>query len=228
MKMVDGVPPLEYFFSNKKFFRVIMRLLLVNVGLGMTEKQVVKAITAEEKYSAVYTKSMLANVVPNPFDLVPLPEHTFNNWMEDKEFARQFLNGVNPVMIRVVKDVHRDLSKELIEFFKDDNGVNLESLAKEKRLLFVSYDDLTHLKVDPHQAYPEAYNPDKKQDQPRYFTAPIAVFRLTQDLQELEILAIQLDRKPGAMVYSPATDTNTWLFAKATVKTADAQMHQVR
>jgi hypothetical protein len=88
---------------------------------------------------------------------------------------------------------------------------------------------LTHLKVDPHQAYPEAYNPDKKQDQPRYFTAPIAVFQLTEDRQELEVLAIQLDRQPNATVYSPTTtDPNVWLFAKATVKTADAQMHQVR
>jgi hypothetical protein len=65
--------------------------------------------------------------------------------------------------------------------------------------------------------------------QPRYFHAPVVVFQLTRDRQELEVLGIQLDRTEGAKVYTAETsDENTWLMAKTCVASADSQIHEVR
>lgn len=228
MKMVQGVPPGEYFFSGKKFARLVFRVLRLVVGLQLTSDDVANAKTYEEKFRAMFTNKSIFFVFPNPFNLVPKPIHVLNAWESDKEFARQFMNGVNPIMISVVKEVNAQLTDELVEFFKHHATVNLEALAKDKRLFYVSYDDLVDLKVNPHQAFPKANNPDKPQDEPRYFNAPVVVFQLSQDRQELDILGIQLERVKGANVYTASTtDKNMWLFAKSCVATADSNMHEV-
>jgi hypothetical protein len=150
MKMVKGVPPRQYFFSLKKIGRLIKRSLRLSVGLGSTKKNVDEAKTYEGKFKAMFTKTnILGGLVRNPLDLVPQPGNLLNTWDDDKEFARQFLNGVNPVMIQVVKDVDTQLTSEIIQFFAGDQTIDLHALADDKRLLFATYEDLMDLKKEP-------------------------------------------------------------------------------
>jgi hypothetical protein len=98
----------------------------------------------------MFTKTnILGGLVRNPLDLVPQPGNLLNTWDDDKEFARQFLNGVNPVMIQVVKDVDTQLTSEIIQFFAGDQTIDLHALVDDKRLLFATYEDLMDLKKEP-------------------------------------------------------------------------------
>jgi hypothetical protein len=229
MKMVKGVPPLRYFFSPSKIFRLFTRSIILNLGFMLTNQNVENAKTHEKKYEAMFTDSTIWGWIPNPFDLVPKPVHVIHNWDDDEEFARQFMNGVNPLMISVVKDPETQLTKNLLDFFQaDDKGVNLRALAHDKRLLYVSYNDLAELEVNPHQAYPSPPNEGVPPTEPRYFDAPVIVFKLSRNREKLKILAIQLDRDPNAEVYSKqTTDKTTWLMAKTSVANADSQIHEV-
>jgi hypothetical protein len=150
MKLVKGVPPREYFFSKKKLGRLIKRSLRFSLGLKRTEKNVEEAETHEDKFKALFTKkTILGGLVRNPFDLVPQPGNLLDTWDEDKEFARQFMNGLNPVMIQVVKDVDTQLTSEIVQFFGGDHTIDLHALVDDKRLLFATYEDLMDLKKMP-------------------------------------------------------------------------------
>jgi arachidonate 5-lipoxygenase len=194
-----------------------------------TNSDVKNAETYEKKYEAMFTKSTIWGWLPNPFNFVPKPIHVIDNWDDDAEFARQFMNGVNPLMLSVVKDPEKQLTKNLIDFFQDpDKDVDLQALTNAKRLFYVSYHDLVELKVNPHQAYPSPPNFGVPLTEPRYFDAPVIVFELSPNRQQLKILAIQLDRACNADVYSKqTTNEHTWRMAKSSVANADSQMHEV-
>jgi adenylate cyclase len=147
MKMVKGVPPRQYFFSLKKIGRLVKRSLRLSVGLKSTESKMKREKTIEGKFKAMFTKKtiLFGNLVPQPGNLL-------NTWEQDKEFARQFLNGVNPMMIQVVKDVDTQLTSEIVQFFatdERDHTIDLHALAEDKRLLFATYEDLMDLKKMP-------------------------------------------------------------------------------
>jgi hypothetical protein len=153
MKLLYGVPPRQYFFSLKKIGRLIKRSLRLSIGLISTKNAVEEAETYEGKFKAMFSKktkkTFWGGTMRNPLDLVPSSGNLLNTWDEDKEFARQFLNGVNPVMIQVVKDVDTQLTSEIVQFFGGDHTIDLHALADDKRLLFATYEDLMDLKKEP-------------------------------------------------------------------------------
>eukprot|EP00571_Detonula_confervacea_P012828 CAMPEP_0172300922 /NCGR_PEP_ID=MMETSP1058-20130122/2916_1 /TAXON_ID=83371 /ORGANISM="Detonula confervacea, Strain CCMP 353" /LENGTH=743 /DNA_ID=CAMNT_0013010869 /DNA_START=154 /DNA_END=2385 /DNA_ORIENTATION=+ len=225
MKMMDGAPPLNQIFNAKKLVRLIRRALQTLIAydrLGGRDAAA-NAETKEAAYQTAFTKSQLLGIFPNPLDVLPLPKHTVEHWEEDKEVARQFLCGTNPVMVNVAKEIGQ-LSDNIVDYFGNDK---LQDLVDEKRLFFVSYDDLADLEVNPHQAYPLPKNKDKPQDQPRYCYAPIIAFVLGEDRKELDILGIQLERTPDAPIYTrDNSGVNEWLFVKSCVTTADSNIHE--
>lgn len=97
MKKLDGVPPITYWFSLKKIIRVVLRLLLGQVGLAVNAVDPKDAVT-EERYDDFFRIKLICGLLTleNPFLPAPLVS---NVWDEDAAFARQFLNGVNPVML---------------------------------------------------------------------------------------------------------------------------------
>jgi arachidonate 15-lipoxygenase len=134
-------------------------------------------------------------------------------WMEDEEFARQRLDGINPVLIR--------LATEIPEKFpvtdEDVKGIipecfNLEHLLAEQRLFLLDYEILHGL-------------------QPllgRFCVAPIALF-WKNDLGQLMPLAIQLGQSPAEapVIFTPKDEKWTWLMARSFVQSADGTYHEV-
>lgn len=231
-KMLKGGPP--EIFSKKKNLRLVK--LLVETELGFAQKQSMPKAQKyfdegeqEKGYEAIFTASHLTKLklLPRPFDFVPEPEWVVNNWQTDEEHGRQFLNGVNPVMIRLAKDLE-DLSEQIVKKLGKDE---LQKLIDQDRLLYVSFDDLEELKKNPHSAYPAELNPNDgplKTEEWRYFDAAIAVFFLSKDRKILKTEAIQLERKPDAKVYTNTNGENKaeWLYAKARLATADSNYHE--
>jgi arachidonate 5-lipoxygenase len=223
MRMMTGPPPLDYFFSPKKINRVIVRIIQDKIAQHLREDEIKAAKTMEDKLKTMFTESKIAKVFNNPLDFHPRPTYCINHWEEDTYVAKQFLCGTNPVMIKAAKSMG-EISKELVNHF---GPKYLQDLIDEKRLLYVSYDDLAELTTNPHQAQPLAVNPNATQNQPRYFYAPIALFALDEARQELDILGIQLERKSNARVYTKNTsEKNEWMFVKSCLTTADSQMHE--
>jgi arachidonate 5-lipoxygenase len=210
MKKMDGAPPPEYFFDATKIKRLIKRVAKLTVGLKLTQNRVNRA-SAERVFEEFFT-----DITP----LVPKPKRLIKHWDNDKELARQMLCGVNPVMIMVTKDLSQ-LSDNIATHFGERK---LQGLIDEKRLFFVSYDDIAELEVNPHQGKPAPMNPTP-QDDPRPFYAPIAIFALDETRKELDIMGIQLERTDDAKVYTKA-DGNEWLFAKIHLSSTDSNIHE--
>lgn len=228
-KMMVGPPPVEYIFAPKDIVGILKKIIGSTVGNSIVYKkaqQLELEGKSEEAFEALFTESHLGyfGLIPNKLDFIPKPEQTMKTWEDDEEQGRQFLNGVNPVMIRVVNDVG-DFSEAIAEEL--GNTYNLQRLIDEKRLFYVSYDELDDYKINPHQAYPSAMNPNKEKELnwELYFNPAVAVFVLSDDRKELVPKAIQLERTPGAKVYS-RKDKTEWLFAKAQLATADSQYHE--
>lgn len=230
MKKLDGVPPINQFFSPRKILRIVKRVLKSTVAIDkLLRKRVEGAKSNEQAYKECFNKAWF-----DVMDVIPLdpPTHVMENWEKDTEFARQFFCGTNPVMIEVATDPKKQLSKQMNDFL----GGQLQTLADNKQLLFVSYDDLADVVENgknPHQSYPLPVKPfggpngepllneailngeAAPQDQPRYCYAPIVTFTYDPSNDELDVLAIQLERTKDARVYTKNTcGENEWLFAK--------------
>lgn len=224
-------PPAEYNFSARKFVRTLRRLLLSTLAVTSAKTRIDQAETWEEKMEAVFSPDELfGGLVRNPLQQVPRPDALIRTWKQDQVMARQFFNGVNPVMIRVCKDPAQQLSPALLNFFAE-NHINVTKIAKANRLLFADYTELASLPKMPHNAYAQPYN-DKEHDTQfdRYFHAPMIVFELDRERVDMAILAIELDvnNRTAREVFSPfTTPANEWLMAKVCVTNADSQYHEV-
>ena len=260
MRMLKGIPPLEYSFSIQKMVRVLKRFLRVWVGLKLNQPQSERANGYEQKYIDMFSSPNRNNFWSNlfgsgrnndandnengnedPTKLVPMPERIIEQWQDDKEMARQFLAGTNPVMIRVV-DSLSVLSNVMINFLEGEvnGGINTERLVAEKRLIYATYEGLAKLKRRPHETFPPPYNEDEEgtenENTMKHFHPATIVFELdATNREELSILAIQLeleedfDKYPEhPPLYSKSTSTEAeWLMAKTCVMVADSQYHEV-
>ncbi|KAK1734479.1 lipoxygenase [Skeletonema marinoi] len=232
MKMMGGFPPLNQVFSPRKIVRLILRLTTTSLALDTVLDDVNNAKSQEEAYKACFTKPTIGRfgILPNLRNFLPAP-YAVDNWEKDSEFARQYFCGTNPVMIEVAKDPEKQLSKNIVNHFGKDK---LQELADKNQLLFVSYDDLADLKVNPHQMFPlpmnDASGPDggpAPQVHPKFFYAPIVAFTYDYDKDELDVLGIQLERTDDARVYTKNTcGENEWLAVKCQVIAADSNMHE--
>lgn len=142
-------------------------------------------------------------------------------WKEDAEFARQRLNGVNPLQIERVVDelpAHLNVTDERIAGVLP-GGLTLAQLRDEGRLFICDWPKLVDAPVTLG----------------RFLSAPTALF-WTDQSGTLQPLAIQLDREETfvpesgtstpAVVFTPNDDPWLWLTARTHVQSADAAYHE--
>ncbi|KAK3873952.1 hypothetical protein Pcinc_021076 [Petrolisthes cinctipes] len=135
----------------------------------------------------------------------------FGVWKEDWWFGLQRLQGVNPNVIRLCKEIPEnfDVTEETV---RDLLGDMTLAEALEKNKIF-----LCDLEITDNLAC--------KDD--RELASPLALFHLDAEDKLLPI-AIQLKQKKGNdnPVYTPKDPKYTWLVAKMFYNNAEAQHHQ--
>lgn len=143
-----------------------------------------------------------------------------DRWQLDAEFARQRLNGVNPLQIRRLDSLpaHLVVTDERVRDVVPE-GYTLDKLMGEGRLFFCDWPGLVGTPVTLG----------------RFLTAPSALF-FTDAIGTLMPLAIQLDRtatyrpetgtEEPPVVFTPADERWLWLTARAHVQCADAAWHE--
>lgn len=194
-----GLPEPEEFTARKK------DRMLFDVGESLADAAlaVMKWLTAKPGKVSDYRRF---------YPLRPMPS-VADRWMEDREFARQRLDGINPFLITRIDEIPKNFAvtdKTLRNVLPD--GVTLGSLLEQGRLFIIDYATL--------QGAPIVLG--------RFQEAPIALF-WTDETKTLMPLAIQLGQsvETAPVVFTPADDWWTWLTARTFVQCAEGTYHEI-
>ncbi len=146
------------------------------------------------------------------YPLRSLPE-VAGRWIQDEEFARQRLDGINPVLLKLVTEMPANfpLSDAQVQGVIAPD-TSLAALLAARRLFLLDYEILHGLEPD--------YG--------RFCVAPMAYFWLDGN-GRLMPLAIQLGQSPeeAVTVFTPKDDHWTWLLARAFLQCADGAFHEI-
>ncbi|KAL4623399.1 arachidonate 5-lipoxygenase-like [Arapaima gigas] len=137
-------------------------------------------------------------------------DYISKHWDDDKFFARLFLDGCNPIMIKRCTELPQKIPvKELKAACPD-----IEELVRKGDIYIVDYELLDKIK--------EGAINGKQQ----YLAAPIVLLQEEED--GLTPIAIQLKQDPGDdnPVFTPH-DKLAWLLAKIWVRNSDFYLHEL-
>ncbi|XP_035660289.1 uncharacterized protein LOC118404996 [Branchiostoma floridae] len=196
--------PTEEWFSAKKHGRLMERLAEF---IGSQAKFMMRFAEAKKKGMWDPWKANFSGYLPANERLIEL-------WQNDEEFCRQFIQGINPMMLKVCKEQSQIPASML--GLKVQGKTTLQLMA-ENRLFIVDYAPMLGAPATPG----------------KFFYAPIVLMykeELGDGKSRLNMLGIQLTRKSGKnKVYSPETaktHPNKYMFAKMHVMSADNNVHQ--
>ncbi len=146
------------------------------------------------------------------FSLARTRPKVASRWLDDEEFARQRLNGVNPLLIERCEEIPEKFAVTNDRVHAVIGPETLETLAGTGRLYLCDWQELEGVPVNLG----------------RFLTAPMALFWLDRR-KVLMPLAIQLGQSAAEapFVFTPADDRWLWLTARTHVQTADAAYHEV-
>lgn len=180
---------------------------------------VFEAVTAKRSFAKALKSKDQLDAYSHLRPRGPLPSVT-DRWQQDAEFARQRLNGVNPIQIRRLDSMpaHLAVTDERVRSVLAE-GETLDQLMGDGRLFLCDWPGLVDTPVTLG----------------RFLTAPSALF-FTDSTGTLMPLAIQLDRtatyrpefdrEDPPVVFTPADERWLWLTARAHVQSADAAWHE--
>ncbi|KAM7010194.1 arachidonate 12-lipoxygenase, 12R-type-like [Tautogolabrus adspersus] len=144
-----------------------------------------------------------------------ISDYTHKHWKEDTFFGYQFLNGVNPMMIRRCSAIpeHFPVSEGLIFL---PGQCTLDDELKNGNIYLCDYKLLDGVVANTING--------KKQ----YMMAPLVLLHKTPDDKMMPI-AIQLKQTPGEdnPIFYPSDTEYDWLMAKIFVRSADFNYHEL-
>ncbi|CAH1245138.1 ALOX5 [Branchiostoma lanceolatum] len=150
-------------------------------------------------------------VPENVYDRQRLIKH----WKSDVDFGRQFLNGLNPLILRRCRQLPETFAKKSDEI--DQLLPDGQALLKEieaRRVYMADYSILGGLRgnISGRDVF--------------HLAAPTGLFHLNE-VGDMIPLAIQLYQKPGphTTIWTPADPQCDWMLAKMFLRNADAQVH---
>ncbi|XP_059197441.1 polyunsaturated fatty acid lipoxygenase ALOX15B-like [Centropristis striata] len=138
-------------------------------------------------------------------------EYVQDHWKEDAFFGYQFLNGVNPMMIRRCSALPDNFPvTDQMVFLHGQSSLADEMEVIKGNIFLCDYKHLDGLKANTIDG--------KKQ----YLMAPLVLLQKTPD-KKLMPIAIQLKQTPaeGNPIFFPTDSEYDWLMAKIFVRSAD-------
>ncbi|KAH9509993.1 hypothetical protein Btru_044798 [Bulinus truncatus] len=194
---VKSLPVDEKFSFNDKF----------SIGAQTAELQIASKIIniTHGKWKSIADISTI--FAPPAF---PKPE-TSSMWMDDVNFGRQRIAGINNSLIELVKTLPQNfpVTDDLVKPFL--GGLTLQEAINQKRLFICDLQVLEGLPVK----------------QNRKMCVPIALFFADMS-GRLRPVAIQLFQKPGPNnpFFTPRSPSLTWTLVKMWYNNADSAYHQ--
>ncbi|XP_061685575.1 arachidonate 12-lipoxygenase, 12R-type-like [Syngnathoides biaculeatus] len=144
-----------------------------------------------------------------------LSDYVQEHWTEDGLFAYQFLNGVNPTLIRRCKTLPKNFPVTDDMVFMPD-GSSLSKEMKEGNIYLCDYKNLDGMPANTIQGTKQ------------YMMAPLVLLHKRPD-NNLMPIAIQLKQTPAEdnPIFLPTDSPYDWLTAKIFVRSADFAEHQI-
>ncbi|XP_036437024.1 hydroperoxide isomerase ALOXE3-like isoform X2 [Colossoma macropomum] len=143
-------------------------------------------------------------------------EYVQKNWRKDEFFGYQFLNGLNPMIIKCCSKLPEKfpVTNEMVRGFLPESST-LESEMARGNIFLCDYERLRDL---------EGNEINKKK---QYLAAPLCLLFSTQG--KLIPIAIQLNQEPGAgsPIFLPSDSETDWLLAKIFVRNAEFSEHEL-
>ncbi|XP_074470791.1 hydroperoxide isomerase ALOXE3-like isoform X2 [Sebastes fasciatus] len=145
-----------------------------------------------------------------------MSEYVTEHWKEDDFYGYQFLNGVNPNVIKCCSELPQNfpVTEEMVKPFLAEGS----SLRKEmERGNIFLYD----------QKRMDGIPPRANDGEPLHVTAGLCLLYLNPE-NKLMPIAIQLHQQPSEQnpIYLPSDSETDWLLVKMFMKNADSMDHQ--
>ncbi|CAI9163015.1 unnamed protein product [Rangifer tarandus platyrhynchus] len=151
------------------------------------------------------------------FRKTPAVEYVFEHWQEDAFFAYQFLNGLNPVLIRRCHYLPKNFPvTDAMVAPVLGPGTSLQAELEKGSLFLVDYGLLAGVRTNVING------------RPQFSTAPMTLLYQHPGRGPLLPLAIQLSQTPGpnSPIFLPSDDKWDWLLAKTWVRNAEFSIHE--
>ncbi|XP_052614585.1 polyunsaturated fatty acid lipoxygenase ALOX15B isoform X3 [Peromyscus californicus insignis] len=151
------------------------------------------------------------------FHKTPAAEYVFEHWQEDAFFASQFLNGLNPVLIRRCHSLPKNfpVTDEMVAPVLGP-GTSLQAELEKGSLFLVDHGILSGVQTNVING------------KPQFSAAPMTLLYQSSEAGPLLPLAIQLKQTPGPdnPIFLPSDDKWDWLLAKTWVRNAEFSVHE--
>ncbi|XP_050018683.1 polyunsaturated fatty acid lipoxygenase ALOX15B isoform X2 [Alexandromys fortis] len=151
------------------------------------------------------------------FHKTPAAEYVFAHWQEDAFFASQFLNGLNPVLIRRCHSLPKNfpVTDEMVAPVLGP-GTSLQAELEKGSLFLVDHGILSGVQTNVING------------KPQFSAAPMTLLYQRSGSGSLLPLAIQLKQTPGPdnPIFLPSDDKWDWLLAKTWVRNAEFSVHE--
>uniref|UniRef100_A0A8D2G737 Arachidonate 15-lipoxygenase type B n=1 Tax=Theropithecus gelada TaxID=9565 RepID=A0A8D2G737_THEGE len=151
------------------------------------------------------------------FRKTPAAEHAFEHWQEDAFFASQFLNGLNPVLIRRCHYLPKNFPvTDAMVASVLGPGTSLQAELEKGSLFLVDHGILSGIHTNVING------------KPQFSAAPMTLLYQSPGCGPLLPLAIQLSQSPGphSPIFLPTDDKWDWLLAKTWVRNAEFSFHE--
>uniref|UniRef100_A0A8D1JZ93 Arachidonate 15-lipoxygenase type B n=1 Tax=Sus scrofa TaxID=9823 RepID=A0A8D1JZ93_PIG len=151
------------------------------------------------------------------FRKTPAVEYVFEHWQEDAFFGYQFLNGLNPVLIRRCRYLPENFPvTDAMVAPVLGPGTSLQAELEKGSIFLVDHGILSGVRTNVVNG------------QPQFSAAPMTLLYQSPGSGPLLPLAIQLSQTPGpdSPIFLPSDDKWDWLLAKTWVRNAEFSIHE--